>query len=234
MGTLVSGSGDAFRITLDAVGRIPDAQGVVSTGHHADAERLTPLPPNVVVVSEAPQIELLKCASLGVTHAGLNTVLEALSLGVPMAAGPVRVRPTGRGKQDRLTRSGTSPDAWIVDGGRTVSGDPQGEAEAFLPTRRALFLGGNPQKSGTENCRRRDQAGLCRWRTKSQLRLQSPVIFTRPFSPSKARGRTAWSGHWNGCDGPPFSSKGKTRAAEFCSSRRQLTKRVRKSCCAGR
>jgi zeaxanthin glucosyltransferase len=41
------------------------------------------------VVSFAPQIELLKRATLTVTHAGLNTALESLSQGVPMVAIPV-------------------------------------------------------------------------------------------------------------------------------------------------
>jgi len=41
------------------------------------------------VVPYAPQLELLRRAALAVTHAGLNTVLDALSAGVPMVAIPV-------------------------------------------------------------------------------------------------------------------------------------------------
>jgi MGT family glycosyltransferase len=41
------------------------------------------------VVDYAPQRELLKRATMVVTHAGLNTVLDALSAGVPMVAMPV-------------------------------------------------------------------------------------------------------------------------------------------------
>jgi MGT family glycosyltransferase len=40
-------------------------------------------------VKRAPQIELLKRANLCITHAGLNTALEALAQGVPMVAIPV-------------------------------------------------------------------------------------------------------------------------------------------------
>ena len=43
----------------------------------------------MIVVSHAPQIELLKRSSLCITHGGLNTVLESLSSGVPMVALPV-------------------------------------------------------------------------------------------------------------------------------------------------
>ena len=42
-----------------------------------------------IVVSIAPQLELLKRAALSITHAGLNTALESLSHGVPMVAIPI-------------------------------------------------------------------------------------------------------------------------------------------------
>jgi MGT family glycosyltransferase len=41
------------------------------------------------VVRSAPQLELLKRASLCITHAGINTALEALAQGVPMVAIPI-------------------------------------------------------------------------------------------------------------------------------------------------
>jgi zeaxanthin glucosyltransferase len=44
---------------------------------------------NVIVVDYAPQLELLKKASLVITHAGMNTAFEALSFGVPMVAIPI-------------------------------------------------------------------------------------------------------------------------------------------------
>ena len=43
----------------------------------------------MLVVNHAPQIEILKRSSLCITHAGLNTVLESLSSGVPMVALPI-------------------------------------------------------------------------------------------------------------------------------------------------
>lgn len=45
--------------------------------------------PDTVVVQRAPQLELLKRAALCVTHAGMNTTLEALAQGVPLAAIPI-------------------------------------------------------------------------------------------------------------------------------------------------
>jgi zeaxanthin glucosyltransferase len=65
-----------------------DAQLVISLG-----SREVALPAGLagepVVVPYAPQLELLKRASLVVTHAGINTVLESLAQGVPMVALPV-------------------------------------------------------------------------------------------------------------------------------------------------
>ena len=42
-----------------------------------------------IVVPFAPQLELLRRATLTITHAGLNTALESLTQGVPMVAIPI-------------------------------------------------------------------------------------------------------------------------------------------------
>jgi MGT family glycosyltransferase len=47
------------------------------------------LPGDPLVVNYAPQAELLARASALITHAGLNTVMEALAAGVPMIAIPI-------------------------------------------------------------------------------------------------------------------------------------------------
>lgn len=54
-------------------------------------------------VRTAPQIELLKRASLCITHAGLNTALQALAQGVPMVANPDWVRSTRSRREDHLS-----------------------------------------------------------------------------------------------------------------------------------
>jgi UDP:flavonoid glycosyltransferase YjiC (YdhE family) len=46
-------------------------------------------------VQRASQLELLKRASVCITHAGLNTVLESLTQGVPQVAIPVTVDQPG-------------------------------------------------------------------------------------------------------------------------------------------
>ena len=89
MGTLVNGQTNAYRMILEAVSEFPDMQIVLSVGKAFSLEDLGPVPPNTIVVRIAPQIELLKRAALCITHAGLNTALEALAQGVPMVAIPI-------------------------------------------------------------------------------------------------------------------------------------------------
>ena len=68
---------------------LKEIQFVLAVGGQLDPKQLRYVPANVVVVNHAPQIEILKRSSLCITHAGLNTVLESLSCGVPMLALPV-------------------------------------------------------------------------------------------------------------------------------------------------
>ncbi len=66
-----------------------DAQLVIALGGGNTPDALPPLPGSPLVVEVAPQLELLTRAALTITHAGLNTVLESLSCGVPMVAIPI-------------------------------------------------------------------------------------------------------------------------------------------------
>jgi zeaxanthin glucosyltransferase len=89
MGTLVNGLTDVFRIILEMAAAIPGRQLVLSIGSNIQLDDIGPIPASAIVVSKAPQIELLKRAELCITHAGINTTLESLALGVPMVAIPV-------------------------------------------------------------------------------------------------------------------------------------------------
>ncbi|HEY9694624.1 MAG TPA: glycosyltransferase [Oculatellaceae cyanobacterium] len=66
-----------------------DAQLVISLGGSATPESLPELAGSPLVIKYAPQLELLKKATLTITHAGMNTTLECLNNGVPMVAIPI-------------------------------------------------------------------------------------------------------------------------------------------------
>jgi zeaxanthin glucosyltransferase len=89
MGTVQNGNADVFRTIAAAVAKHKAAQLVLSIGNVLRPEQIGPVPKNAIIVNHAPQLELLKKASVCITHAGFNTVLEALAQGVPQVAIPV-------------------------------------------------------------------------------------------------------------------------------------------------
>jgi zeaxanthin glucosyltransferase len=89
MGTILNGRVDVFRTIVAALAKHKDLQLVLSVGDQVDPEQIGPAPNNAIIVKRAPQLKLLKHASVCVTHAGLNTVLESLAQGVPQIAIPV-------------------------------------------------------------------------------------------------------------------------------------------------
>jgi MGT family glycosyltransferase len=88
LGTLVNGLSDVYKHILEAVEPL-EVQVVLSAGKNINPENLGRIPSNTIVVDSAPQIELLKRATLCITHAGLNTTLESLAHGVPIVAIPI-------------------------------------------------------------------------------------------------------------------------------------------------
>jgi zeaxanthin glucosyltransferase len=88
MGTIQNRQNHVFRTIAEAC-RGLDAQLVISLGGGMRPEDLGQLPGNPLVVGYAPQLELLGRSSAVITHAGLNTTLEALSEGVPLVAIPL-------------------------------------------------------------------------------------------------------------------------------------------------
>jgi zeaxanthin glucosyltransferase len=89
LGTLVNGLDHVYRAIVEAAIELPEVQLVLSVGYSINPDELPPSPPDAIIVRTAPQIELLKGAALCITHAGLNTTLEALAQGVPIVALPI-------------------------------------------------------------------------------------------------------------------------------------------------
>ena len=88
LGTLQNRLIEAFQIIAEACHGL-DVQLVIALGGGSSPDALPALPGNPIVVGYAPQLALLKRATLTITHAGMNTALEALSNGVPMVAIPI-------------------------------------------------------------------------------------------------------------------------------------------------
>jgi zeaxanthin glucosyltransferase len=88
LGTLQNAREATFRCFVDAC-RGLEVQLVITHGGGLDAKTAAELEREAMVVSYAPQLEVLGRASLTLTHAGLNTVLDSLSCGVPMVALPI-------------------------------------------------------------------------------------------------------------------------------------------------
>jgi MGT family glycosyltransferase len=86
LGTLQNRQLEIFDCIARACTNLP-VQLVISLGNKNNS--IPELPGSPLVVSYAPQLELLQKATLTITHAGLNTVLESLSNGVPMVAIPI-------------------------------------------------------------------------------------------------------------------------------------------------
>jgi len=112
MGTLQNRQQHIFQTIAEACVGL-DAQLVISLGGSGSPETLQGLAGEPLVVSYAPQLELLKKATLTITHAGMNTTLESLTNGVPMVAIPVandqpgiaaRIAWTGAGEFVPLSR----------------------------------------------------------------------------------------------------------------------------------
>lgn len=78
-------------------------QLLIATGH-ADLDTLGPLPPNVTAARWVDQADALARAAVFLTHAGMNSAMEALAAGVPMVFMP-RSREQ-RFIADRLTAMG--------------------------------------------------------------------------------------------------------------------------------
>jgi MGT family glycosyltransferase len=88
LGTLQNGKERVFQTFAEACVGL-DVQLVITHGGGLDEKAAAGFPGNPIVVSYAPQLAVLRRASLTLTHAGLNTVLDSLSCGVPLVAVPI-------------------------------------------------------------------------------------------------------------------------------------------------
>jgi zeaxanthin glucosyltransferase len=88
LGTLQNGKEAIFRCFSEACAGLP-VQLVIAHGGGLDGHALSSLAGDPITVPYAPQVEVLKRCALTLTHAGLNTILDSLSQGVPAIAIPL-------------------------------------------------------------------------------------------------------------------------------------------------
>ena len=79
--------GDLLQRCVDALGTLP-VRGVVTTGLGVEPDSVK-APANVQVVRAAPHAEVLRHASLVVTHCGHGTTLKTLAAGLPLVCLPM-------------------------------------------------------------------------------------------------------------------------------------------------
>lgn len=101
-----------FAKFIQAMADRPEWQVILSGGtdHHSLWSAFSSPPPNVMLRSWTPQVELIRRAAVVVTHAGMGAVNECILAGVPMVAFPM-----ARDQHENAAR--------IVHHGLGVSGD---------------------------------------------------------------------------------------------------------------
>jgi UDP:flavonoid glycosyltransferase YjiC (YdhE family) len=87
LGTLQEHDSRYFAMIAEACAGM-EAQLIISLGGR-DANAEMELAGSPLIVKYAPQLEILARASVTITHAGLNTVMQSLMFGVPMVAMPI-------------------------------------------------------------------------------------------------------------------------------------------------
>ncbi len=103
LGTLQGSRAGIFRAVAEAVAEM-DATLLIAHGELLPDREIARLPGRPIVRAFVPQRAVLAQASLAITHAGFNTVMDALSFGVPMVALPITFEQPATGA--RLERAG--------------------------------------------------------------------------------------------------------------------------------
>jgi MGT family glycosyltransferase len=86
---LIRGGQNLLQTVIDAVSARTGWQLVLTTGAHLNAEDFQRVAENIILVNKAPQLDVLKRASIMITHGGFNTVKECIFFGIPMIVIPL-------------------------------------------------------------------------------------------------------------------------------------------------
>jgi len=105
LGTLQGSRARIFRAVAKAAAEL-DVTLLIAHGGLLPEREIARLPGRPIVRPYVPQRAVLARASLAITHAGFNTVMDALSFGVPMVALPITFEQPATGA--RLERVGAA------------------------------------------------------------------------------------------------------------------------------
>lgn len=128
LGTVFGSRTEIWKAIIEGCSGL-EAQLVIALGGTGRVKSLPELPANAIVVEYAPQRELLKRASLAITHGGLNSVMEALAAGVPLLAIPITGDQFGVAARIAYTRVGE-----IVPAARCTGSSIRAAARKILST----------------------------------------------------------------------------------------------------
>ena len=87
LGTVLKGAVSFFQNCIEAF-RGENVDVIISVGKKFNVKKLKSVPSNVHIYDFVPQLEVLKMTDVFVTHGGMNSVSEALGLGIPMVVIP--------------------------------------------------------------------------------------------------------------------------------------------------
>lgn len=96
LGTAATGWPEFFPMAVEALVGSP-YEVVLATGDHTTPEELGDLPAHVSARRHVPQLDVLRKATVFVTHGGMNSVMESLYYGVPMVVIPQMNEQTANG-----------------------------------------------------------------------------------------------------------------------------------------
>lgn len=88
LGTVLNQSIDFYKLCFQALGNT-DHTVVMSIGDKVHISDLGEIPANFIVKSYVPQMDVLTCTKLFITHGGMNSTNEALYFGVPLVVIPL-------------------------------------------------------------------------------------------------------------------------------------------------
>ncbi|WP_289141335.1 macrolide family glycosyltransferase [uncultured Brevibacillus sp.] len=88
LGTVLNQSIDFYKLCFQAFGNT-DHTVVMSIGNNVHIADLGEIPANFIVKNYVPQMDVLTCTKLFITHGGMNSTNEGLYYGVPLVVIPI-------------------------------------------------------------------------------------------------------------------------------------------------